>query len=48
MKALHWYINDNNAYYQFENYLGQMYPVYREIKDTIERDTHASYLDLVD
>ena len=29
---------------EFENYLGQMYP---EIKDTTERNTSASYLDLL-
>ena len=42
------YINDvlsiNNP--EFENYLGQMYPVELEIKDTTESNTSASYLDL--
>ena len=32
---------------EFENYLGQMYPVELEIKDTTERNTSASYLDLL-
>ena len=31
----------------FENYLGQMYPIELEIKDTTERNTSASYLDLL-
>ena len=31
---------------EFENYLGQMYPVELEIKDTTESNTSASYLDL--
>ena len=31
----------------FENYLGQMYPPELEIKDTTERKTFASYLDLL-
>ena len=31
----------------FENYLGQMYPVKLEIKDTTESNTSASYLDLL-
>ena len=31
----------------FENYLGQMYPVELEIKDTTESNTSASYLDLL-
>ena len=35
----------NNA--EFENYLGQMYPVELEIKDTIGSNTSASYLDLL-
>ena len=43
------YINDvlsiNNPV--FENYLGQMYPIELEIKDTIESNTSASYLDLL-
>ena len=32
---------------EFENYLGLMYPVELEIKDTIESTTSASYLDLL-
>ena len=32
---------------EFENYLGQMYPVELEIKDTKESNTSASYLDLL-
>ena len=43
------YIDDvlsiNNP--EFENYLGQMYPVEFEIKDTTESNTSASYLDLL-
>ena len=43
------YIDDvlsiNNP--EFENYLGQMYPVVLEIKDTTESNTSASYLDLL-
>ena len=43
------YIDDvlsiNNQ--EFENYLGQMYPVELEIKDTTESNTSASYLDLL-
>ena len=43
------YIDDilsiNNP--DFENYLGQMYPVELEIKDTTESNTSASYLDLL-
>ena len=43
------YIDDvlsiNNP--EFENYLGQMYPVEFEIKDTAESNTSASYLDLI-
>ena len=43
------YIDDvlsiNNP--EFENYLGQMYPVELEIKDTVESNTSASYLDLL-
>ena len=43
------YIDDvlsiNNP--KFENYLGQMYPVELEIKDTTESNTSASYLDLL-
>ena len=31
----------------FENYLGQMYPAELEIKDTMESNTSASYLDLL-
>ena len=31
---------------EFENYLGQMYPIELEIKDTTESNTSASYLDL--
>ena len=32
---------------EFENNLGQMYPVKLEIKDTTESNTSASYLDLL-
>ena len=32
---------------EFENYLGQMYPVELEVKDTTETNTSASYLDLL-
>ena len=32
---------------EFENYLGKMYPVELEIKDTTESNTSASYLDLL-
>ena len=32
---------------EFKNYLGQMYPVELEIKDTKESNTSASYLDLL-
>ena len=43
------YIDDvlsiNNP--EFENDLGQMYPVELEIKDTTESNTSASYLDLL-
>ena len=43
------YIDDvlsiNNP--DFENYLGQMYPVEFEIKNTAESNTSASYLDLL-
>ena len=43
------YIDDvlsiNNP--EFENYLGQMYPVELEIKDTTESNTSSSYLDLL-
>ena len=43
------YIDDvlsiNNP--EFENYLGQMYPVELEIKDTTESNTSTSYLDLL-
>ena len=43
------YIDDvlsiNNQ--EFDNYLGQMYPVELEIKDTTESNTSASYLDLL-
>ena len=43
------YIDDvlsiNKPY--FENNLGQMYPAEREIKDTTESNTSASYLDLL-
>ena len=45
----HRYIDDvlsiNNL--EFENYLGQMYPVEFENKDTTESNTSASYLDLL-
>ena len=45
----HRYIDDvlsiNNP--DFDNYLGQMYPVELEIKDTTESNTSASYLDLL-
>ena len=44
----YWYIDDvlsiNNP--EFEYYLGQMYPVELEIKNTTERNTSAVYLDL--
>ena len=43
------YIDDvlsiNNP--EFDNYLGQMYPVELEIKDTTDSNTPASYMDLV-
>ena len=43
------YIDDvlsiNNP--EFANYLGQMYPTELEIKDTMENNTSASYLDLL-
>ena len=43
------YIHDvfsiNNP--EFENYLGQMYPVELEINDTTESNNSASYLDLL-
>ena len=43
------YIDDalsiNNP--DFENYLGQMYPVELEMKDTTESNISASYLDLL-
>ena len=43
------YIDDvlsiNNP--EFENYLGQMYPIELEIKDTTESNPSASYLDLL-
>ena len=43
------YIDDvfsiNNP--EFENYLGHMYPVELEIKDTTDSNTFASYLDLL-
>ena len=46
---LYRYIDDvlsiNNP--EFENYLGQMYPVELEIKDMTESNTSASYLDLL-
>ena len=32
---------------EFENYLGQMYPVELEIKDTTESNTSVPYLDLL-
>ena len=32
---------------QFDNYLGQTYPVEHEIKDTTESDIWTSYLDLL-
>ena len=32
---------------EFENYLGQRYPIELEIKDTTESNTSASYLDLL-
>ena len=32
---------------EFENYLGEMYPIELEIKDTTESNTAASYLDLL-
>ena len=43
------YIDDvlsiNNQ--EFENYLGQMYPIELDIDDTTESNTSASYLDLL-
>ena len=39
------FLSRNNT--EFENYLGQMYPVELEIKDTTESNTSASYLDLL-
>ena len=43
------YIDDvlpiNNP--EFENYLGQMYPIDLEIKDTTESNMSASYMDLL-
>ena len=48
-KFLYRYIDDvlsiNNP--EFENYLGQIYPVEIEIKGTTENKTSASYLDLL-
>ena len=43
------YIDDvlSINYQEFENYLGQMYPVELEIKDKIESKLSASYLDLL-
>ena len=43
------HINDVLFIYNpaFENYLGQMYPVELEMKDTTESNTSASYLDLL-
>ena len=38
-------INTSNP--DFENYLGQMYPLELEIKDTTESNTSTSYLDLL-
>ena len=38
-------LSTNNP--EFENYLGQMYPVELEIKDTTESNTSASYLVLL-
>ena len=32
---------------EFENYLGQIYPIELEIKDTTESNTSASYLDVL-
>ena len=47
-KSTYRYIDDvlsiNNP--EFENYLGQMYPVELEIKDTTESNRFASYMDL--
>ena len=44
-RYIHDVLSINNP--EFENYLGQMYPVELEIKDTTESDTSASYLDLL-
>ena len=43
------YIDDVLSIYnpEFENYLGQMYPVELEIEDTTESNTSASYLELL-
>ena len=45
------YINDDDVLSinnpNFENYLCQMYPPEFEIKDTMESNTFASYLDLL-
>ena len=42
------YIDDVLSINNLENYLGQMYPVELEIKDTTESNTSASYLDYLD
>ena len=44
---LHYYCLLRVLYPEFENYLGQMYPVELEIKDTTESNTSASNLDLL-
>ena len=43
-----WHIDDILSFTNpdFDNYLGQMYPIQLEIKDTTEYNTSASYLDL--
>ena len=37
----------DRVFVYFDNYLGQMYTPEREIKDTTESKTSASYLDLL-
>ena len=44
-KYIDYLLSINNP--EFENYLGKMYPVALEIKDTTENNTSASYLDLL-
>ena len=43
--AYRWRIVNQNP--DFENYLGQIYPAELEIKNTMESNTSASYLDLL-